>query len=281
MPSWLAKPCLWSVLALLSGSACAAPELGLVTLVDGGARFLRGVTWYKLTPGIRVEEGDILDAPERAQLQVEFTSGTAVNLTGPGQLYATPTKGSAVTFVLPDGWIKIAAKSPGVTMRMEPIDIVVSEGVAVVHAKDEAVELFVEEGRVRLVELTSQNTEKSGREARRGTYWSKSGSDAFTTVPRAPPSFVAAMPRHYYDPLPALKSRIRTKPPLVAERDINYAEAQPWLAGPDRRTFERRFTSRLRDPEFRRAVEPHITRYPRWDRMLHPEKYEPRPAAGK
>jgi len=47
--------------------------------------------------------------------------------------------------------------------------------------------------------------------------------------------------------------------------------------------FERRFASRLRDPAFRKAVEPNIARYPSWDRMLHPEKYAPKPppATGK
>ena len=45
--------------------------------------------------------------------------------------------------------------------------------------------------------------------------------------------------------------------------------------------FERRFTSRLRDPAFRSAVMPNAARYPSWDRILNPEKYEPKKTPDK
>jgi hypothetical protein len=91
------------------------------------------------------------------------------------------------------------------------------------------------------------------------------------------------MPRHFADALPALAPRIKSKPALVVDHEITYAEAEPWLAGRDRAAFERRFASRLRDPAFRKAVEPVVAHYPSWDRMLHPEKYAPKPppATGK
>jgi hypothetical protein len=84
------------------------------------------------------------------------------------------------------------------------------------------------------------------------------------------------MPRHFTDPLPALAAKLKAKPALVADHEITYAEAEPWLAGKDRAAFERRFVIRLRDPAFRKAVEPHVARYPMWDRILHPEKYVPK-----
>ena len=37
-------------MTLLSAAAHAATEVGVVTLVDGSARVLRGATWYKLAP---------------------------------------------------------------------------------------------------------------------------------------------------------------------------------------------------------------------------------------
>jgi len=63
---------------------------------------------------------------------------------------------------------------------------------------------------------------------------------------------------------------------LRPEREVTYAEAEPWLAGRDRPVFERRFASRLRDPAFRNAMLPNIARYPAWDRLLNPEKYAPK-----
>jgi hypothetical protein len=73
---------------------------------------------------------------------------------------------------------------------------------------------------------------------------------------------------------PGLKAR----PAPVADHEVTYAEAEIWLAGKDRAAFERRFASRLKDPAFRKAVEPVVGRYPSWDRQLHPEKYAPKPA---
>ena len=69
---------------------------------------------------------------------------------------------------------------------------------------------------------------------------------------------------------------MKVRPTLVADHEITYAEAEPWLAGRDRAVFEKRFASRLRDPAFRSAVLPNVARYPSWDRQLHPEKYAPK-----
>ena len=277
IPSWFPWLAVWCVAATLPAGTCAAADIGTFTLVEGGGRVLRGVTWYKLAPGAVMEEGDIVDAAERAQVQVEFPAGGAANLSGPGQLYAVPGKPGIVVLAVPQGWLKVTAKNPGVRLRTEPFDVTLVDGTLVLHADGQRAEVFVEDGRARLAEITAQGAEKAAREARRGTYWARAASEAYTTVPRAPRTFVAAMPRHFVDPLPTLRTRAKGKPALVALGDISYAEAEPWLEGPDRRVFERRFTSRLRDAEFRKAVAPDIARYPRWDRMLHPEKFEPKP----
>ena len=87
------------------------------------------------------------------------------------------------------------------------------------------------------------------------------------------------MPRNYIDPLPVLAARLKSKPALVVDHDITYAEAEPWLAGSDRAVFEKRFASRLRDPAFRKAVEPNVARYPSWDR--HPASGEVRAQDGR
>jgi len=53
-----------------TAAAHAATEAAVVTLADAGARVLRGATWYKLTPGIVLEDADIVAVDPRAQLQV-------------------------------------------------------------------------------------------------------------------------------------------------------------------------------------------------------------------
>src|SRR5215831_12038450 len=95
---------------------CYAADAGIVTVLDGGARVLRGATWYKLVEGARVQDGDVVDAAERTQVQVEFASGNSVNLVGPASLYlisAAAREGKqAAELYLPHGWVKLTAKPP-------------------------------------------------------------------------------------------------------------------------------------------------------------------------
>ena len=278
------KPSLaWLPLSLTLLSAGAAAEMGVVTLAEDGVRLLRGATWYKVVAGTRVEESDIIEASDRAQAQVEFAAGPIADLVGAGKVYLAPAMArTAPTLInLPNGWLKIAAKPPGLRVRTAPFDVVVLDGILVVRANGPVVDFFVEAGGGKLIELTPTGADGPARDVKFGEYWSKSASGAFTTVPRAPKAFVDAMPRHFVDPLPTLAGRLKSKPALVVDHEITYAEAEPWLAGRDRAVFERRFTSRLRDPAFRSAVLPSLARYPAWDRLLNPEKYAPKDAPAK
>jgi hypothetical protein len=262
-------------------AACAAPaiaEVAVATLVDGGARLLRGATWYKLVPGARIDDGDIVEAPERAQVQLELVAGSIVNVVGPGSLHVVraAAKDAPALLSVSRAWTKVVAKPPGVRIHTALADVVATEGVVVVRAQP-ATELFVENGTARLIELAPSGADAAAHDAKRGEQWSRSPAGTYVVAPLVAKSFVDAMPRHYIDALPAFRPRFKTAPALAVDHEITYAEAEPWLAGRDRAAFERRFASRLRDPAFRRAVEPHVARYPSWDRMLHPEKYAPKP----
>lgn len=274
----------WLVLGLawLAGSTANAAEIAVATVVDGEVRLLRATTWYKLVPGGRLEEGDIVTAGERGQVNVEFAAGGIVNLVGPGALYLPPPpakpKPPALprALVVPGGWLKVAAKAPGLQVRSASAEVTIVAGAAVMRIDEGMLSLFVESGSARLATLTASDAEEASSEAKPEEYWSRSAAGRFTST-RPPRKFVDAMPRHFRDALPAFAGKYQARPALAAEREISYAEAAPWLAGRDRGVFERRFASRLRDPVFRRAVEPDVARYPMWDRRLHPEKYAPPP----
>ena len=267
--------------ALLAGSSARGAEIAVATLVDGDARLLRATTWHKLVPGARLEEGDIVAAGDRAQVHLEFTAGSIVNLVGAGTLYVMPpapkpkTTTAASTLVVPVGWVKVAAKAPGLQMRVASAEVAIVAGAAVLRTDGTTLDLFIESGNARITAFTPSGSEQAARDAKHDEYWSKSATGTFVPSTRPPKAFVDAMPRHYLDALPSFAAKFKTRPALVADREITYAEAEPWLAGRDRPVFERRFASRLRDPVFRRAVEPDVARYPTWDRRLHPEKYAP------
>jgi hypothetical protein len=281
MPSRLAQLWVWWALTLLSTGVHAATEIGVVTFVEGDARVLRGASWYKLAPGVRVDDADIVAVADRAQMQVELTTGVIASLSGPGSLYLMPLKAGSPLLWLASGWLKLSAKAPGARLRLSAFDVTVPEGTLVMRSEGAQVEVFVEAGRARLVEVAANGKEGQAREAKRGEFWAKSADGTFSMVPRAPRAFVSAMPRHFTDALPALAARLKGKPALAVDHEITFAEAEPWLATRERAVFERRFAGRLRDPEFRKDVGPNISRYPMWNRMLHPERFAPKPAPPK
>jgi hypothetical protein len=280
MKSWQA----WLPLSLTLFSVGAhAAELGAVTLLEGSAKLLRGATWYKVVTGARVEESDILDVGERGQAQVEWVGGGILNFVGPGTIYLQPAKGkgSPVPLAVSTGWMKVVAKPPGLQLRTAAFSVTVADSIVVLHVTKTVAEFFVEQGDGRMVEAAAKGADGPGHDFKRGEYWARNASGSFSTQSRAPKIFVDQMPRHFIDPLHALVGRLKSPPTLVVDHEITFAEAEPWLAGSDRAIFERRFTPRLRDPAFRKEVMPVAARYPTWDRILNPEKYEPKKTTDK
>ncbi len=270
-------------LALPLASAQAA-DGGIVTIVDGRARLLRDTTWYKLVPGARVRQGDILEAIDVAQLQIEFLVGGTAYLGGPGALFAAslPIAGDKLTGTidldLARGWLKLVAKAPTAGVRVGFSGVVMSatDAIAVIHATPDSSEFFVESGAAKIAVLGAGGKPGPTVDATAGEYHGRTGDRPFRVERHAPQPFVASMPRALEDPLPTLAGRYKSPATLVAEGEIAYAEAEPWLAGPYRRIFLKQFAPRLRDREFRAAVDARIARYPEWDRILHPEKYLPK-----
>jgi hypothetical protein len=275
-------------LLLVSAATVHAGEFGIATIVEGSPLVLRGATWYKLVPGAMMEDGDIIEVGERAQVQLEFAAGrAAANLVGEGSLYLlaprTGAKPSPLTFALPRGWLKVSVQSAAVRMRTTTAEIGVTEAILVLRTWGPELQVFIESGTARFIEFLPNGTVATLRSVKRGEFWSRQTDGPFAFQLVAPKTFVSAMPRHFVDPLPSLAGKFTPVPVLAVDHEVTYAEAEPWLTSWDRAAFERRFTSRLRDPAFRKAVEPHLARYPTWDRKLHPEKYarKRKPAASR
>jgi hypothetical protein len=268
-------------LSFLAATAHAGTDVGTFALVDGSARVLRGATWYKLAPGARIEPGDIVAAMEGAQVQLEFTAGIVANLSGGGTLHVGAADAQPIRLGLPAGWLKLVAKPPGAQLRVPTLDIATKDAILVVQAAAASVSLFVESGAARVAGTPGAGADAPARDAKRGEFWTRSAALPVSVQSSPSRAFVAAMPRHFADSLPVLGAGQKARPDLLLDHEITYAEALPWLAGPDRAAFERRFAVRLRDPAFRKAAEADIARYPAWDRQLHPDKYAPKtPPAG-
>jgi len=138
----------------LAAVPCFGADVGIVTLVDGKARVLRGTTWYKLIEGGAVRDGDVVDAPETGQFQLELADGGAVSLVGPGALYAvsmTPRGGKTpalAELMITRGWIKFTTKPTTTRLRLRTPagSIATTNATAVADITPDAMEIFVESG---------------------------------------------------------------------------------------------------------------------------------------
>jgi hypothetical protein len=280
--AWFFGCCLCLVTAL-----CYGADAGVVTLLDGQARLLRGATWYKLAEGARVQDGDVIDGSDRVQVQVELVSGDSFNVVGPAVLYvitgsAREGKQPAEVY-MPQGWVKLAAKPPAPPLKLRSTlaSIDVASGVVVVRAAGGSFEVFVESGSARVSESgRSSGADAAPREVRGGDFVSRTADRPLAVGGGAPQSFVSAMPRHFMDTLPSRMEKYRTtRVELTVEHPISFAEAEPWLNGPYRRVFIKRFQPRLADPGFRAAVMANVQAYPEWSSVLTPQPPQPPEAA--
>ena len=268
-------------LALSTPPVRAADSAGIYTLVDGDVRVMRGAVWFRLAAGARVLEGDVIDVGEHAQFQFELTDGGSLNAQGPALMHVAslPTpdaKPPAIAeMVIARGWLKAAGKAARpLRLRMAMMTVTLADTVAVASCDARRAEVFVESG---TANVALPRGKDAPRDVAAGEFVSRTEERAALVASRVPAAFLTALPRQFRDPLPTLASRFPVAPEtLVKVGDVSLAEAEPWLAGANRRAFVRRFTPRLSDPAFRAAVAARPAAFPEWDRVLHPEKYRPK-----
>jgi hypothetical protein len=276
-----------SLFLSLTFSTRVDADAGIVTILEGSGRVLRGPTWFTLALGGRVQESDVVELGTRGQVQIELANGILLNLAGPATLYlasvpSAPQGGGKAAgptdLLVANGWLKFAAPPPrSVLLHTGLGTMALAEGIVVLSAGAGTDSLFLESGTAQLSEPKRGGTPAANRSAKGGEFWSRSTERPFDSAKGPPPSFLAGMPRQFIDPLPSRAATVSpSRTVLAADRGVNYAEAKPWLSGPYRRLFLKSFRPRLRDSAFRNAVEVDIGSYPEWDRVLHPEKYLPK-----
>ncbi len=273
------------LLLALPPAHAARADAGTVTVLEGSARVMRGAAWLRLAEGAGVQEGDVIEAQAKAQVQVELADGGTLNLYGPGELFAAAVPlrqgklSGPAAFTLTGGWLKLAARAPhgGLRVTTPLAEVATSDAVLVVHADAAGDAVFLESGSARLTDLDRRGAPSSRHDAKGGQFFSRAASDASSTPSPPTPAFLGSLPHHFIDPLPSRAERFQNaRVELAADHPVTYPEARPWLQGPFRHVFLRRLRPRLKDPVFRRAVEPDVASYPEWDRILHPEKYLPK-----
>jgi hypothetical protein len=274
--TWLWFGCTWLVAGLAAAMPCVAADMGIVTLLDGKPRLLRGTAWYTLVEGVRIRDTDVIDVPEKGQLQLEMTDGGVLSVIGPGALYsAAQTAGDAklrplAEFWLTKGWLKLDTKATATRLRIRSGlgSIFTADGAAVIRLTGDALDVFVETGSVKVVE--PGKTDNAGVDVKGGGFASRGVGKAVTSAQRAPAAFVTALPRDFMDALPLRAARFATPREPVLEREATYADVQSWLSGPYRVSFMKRFEPKLADPAFKAAAEANSKATPEWATVAQP-----------
>jgi hypothetical protein len=277
--AWLWFGCSW----FLAAVPCVGADVGTVTLLDGKPRLLRGTAWFGLVEGVRIRDADVIDVPEKVQLQLEMIDGGALSVVGPGALYAVSTSPGdakqrpAAEFWLSKGWLKLDTKPAATRLRVRTGlgSVLTTDAAAVVRLTGDTLDVFVETGNVKVVE--PGKSDGAGIDVRGGGFASRGAGKAITSAERAPTAFVTALPRDFMDALPLRAARFANPREPVPEREATYAEVQSWLTGPYRVAFMKRFEPKLADPAFKAAAEANSKATPDWVTVAKPAAPPPPP----
>lgn len=266
---------------------------GTVTLAEGALRVIRGTTVLQGAEGMRLRQGDIIESSDPGFAQLEFPGGTIVALGSSSRLFlfsqrpdrALDKAGGPTTaaLVLLSGWLKgEAGPNAGAYRYATPLlAATCKEGAVVIHGA-QTTEIFVESGSAAIVAVNPGGDLGRSTGAKGGQFFTRRAGKGVNMSPRPDPGFVDSMPRPFRDTLPSRLPRFAGRRPTEPQRghEVTYLEIQPWLtmAHAWRKGFVERFQPRLNDPEFRKALEAHLNEHPEWDRILHPEKYQPKTA---
>jgi hypothetical protein len=273
------------LLFLMLPLCAAGQDIGTVTLLEGALRVIRGTTIYAGAEGVRLRQGDILENGEGGFAQLELQGGTIAVL-GPSSRLFLFRHGAGSEMVLLSGWLKgESAAAAGAYRYSSPLlGSSTKDGTVVLRTGEDLAEIFIESGSANVSEVGSGGSWVHPVSAKAGQFFTRRRGKSVATNPRPTPAFVDALPHAFRDTLPSRLARFSGKKPVELRRDheASFAEVQAWLTIGQtwRRGFVVRFEPRLKDTAFHEAIEQHLSELPEWDRVLHPEKYEPKtPAA--
>ena len=258
-------------------AAAAADPAATVTLLEGPAGLVRGVTRYALVEGVRMQSGDIVEVGDKGLAEIEFPDGAAIALGGGTRMLAISMprgKSAAGDFHVMAGELKVSGVSKDARLRIStPIfTLWPAEGVCVMVVGRGEGSVFIESGAARLAAGPATHGLKSGE------FFNRKDGQKGTVLQRPSKAFMAAMPKAFFDPLPSRLARYKDREAQPRRiEDVSYADVEIWLKGPAaiRRPLVARFEPRAEDPKFRSALEANLRFHPEWDPILYPEKYLP------
>jgi hypothetical protein len=269
-------------------AAGAADRIATVTLLEGPAALMRGVTRYALVEGVRLQPGDIIENGDKGVTEIEFSDGAALAL-GPSTRMLTVSasrgKSAAGDYYVMQGALKLSGVKQAASVRfVTPVfTLETAEGTTVLVVDKGEGSVFVESGEARLIEPAAKGAASGPLRLKNGEFYTRKAEQRGTVAPRPSQAFIGALPRIFLDPLPSRMARYKEREtqPRRGE-EVSYADVEAWLKAPPdiRRPLIPRFRPRIHDPAFRSGLVANLKFHMEWDPILFPEKYKPKePAA--
>ncbi|TMH76781.1 MAG: FecR domain-containing protein [Betaproteobacteria bacterium] len=173
--------------------AWAAEPVGVVTILEGDALAIRGLSKLVLAEGVRIAGDDLVETGKGTFLRIEFTDGAVVDL-GPGtraQLNRPSLKRvDRPALYLLSGWLKLSAgKLPAATkgsFASPQFDALGAVGEVVARVEDSSSKVFAEDGPLQILNRRAGAKApitikwRSGRSWTAGWHGIPSGSGFFT-----------------------------------------------------------------------------------------------------
>jgi hypothetical protein len=274
-------------LMLFGLPANAAEPVGVVTILEGDATLIRGLSRFGLSEGARLSGNDLVETGKSTFLRIEFTDGAIADL-GPATRVQVnrPTlrKNDRPAFYLLSGWLKLSAGKLGAGIKASiaspQFDAVGLDSESVEQVQSGASAVFAENGPLRV--LDHSRGAAAPIQIKTGDFLVLRTDEAPKVLQRPAHEFLASLPRPFEDTLPSRLARFSGRDvaikPLGA---FTYAEVEGWLDAEPviRRRFVYEWAAKADDDAFRQHLEARLTRHPEWERVLYPERFEPKPPA--
>jgi hypothetical protein len=283
------KPMMWMACCAAVLLSSAAPLRAQttptrVTVLDGRATLVRGITQSPAVLGMALKDGDIIEsAADTALLRLEFADKSALELGPSARLWlgrppgSPASGGAAAKGYLLLGWAKLSvgADARAATALDTPHGLLQTQGNSLMEARAASASFFAETGDARITARRGVTSLAAGQ------YLSIVKADATPAPPSAaPPAWLKGVPAALKDKLPPRRDRFDGKEIAVpAGATVRYADIEPWLQAESRirSALLPRWKPLARDPRFKADVVANMKQHPEWDRVLFPEKYAPPP----
>jgi hypothetical protein len=278
-----------ATIAVLLGvpSLAAAETIGVVTIQEGDAIAIRGLSEFALAEGVRIQSNDLLETGKATFLRVEFSDGAMVDL-GPAtraQLNRPSLrKYDRPALYLLSGMMKInagkLAAGAKASVASPQFDAVGLDSESVEQVQNGASAVFAQDGPVRMLDRRRGTPVQI--QVKSGDFIVLRNLEAPKVSGRPAHEFVGALPRQFEDSIPPRIDRFKAKEvPAKLAGAFTYAQVEDWLDAEPiiRRRFVSEWAAKADDEVFRERLEARLARHPEWERLLYPERFEPKPAA--